>query len=81
MTLDWRGRYSQPAMDRLQHDSAFVVQFRRGPDFETGFVEGRVEHVASGRAMRFESMDELLNLFVRLMKDREPARPGNQEEQ
>ena len=33
---------------------AFVVQFRVGMDMEHGQLDGRVEHVVSGQATRFQ---------------------------
>ena len=38
----------------------FVVQFRRGTNVARGCVTGRVEHVVSGQATHFASVDELL---------------------
>ena len=45
---------------RLSAQAAFVVQFVTGSDVRAGVVGGRVEHVASGRNKRFESVHELL---------------------
>lgn len=45
---------------RLSAQAAFVVQFVTGSDVRAGVVGGRVEHVASGRNKRFESVEELL---------------------
>jgi hypothetical protein len=39
---------------------AFVVQFGRETALDTGRMAGRVEHVVSGKATRFQSLDELL---------------------
>ena len=61
-------------MSGLHHARAFVVQFRADADFEGGRAGGRVEHVASGCSAHFESVDELLELFVRLLKEAEPVR-------
>jgi hypothetical protein len=55
-------------MNDFNHASAFVVQFRTPTDFERGQVEGRVEHIASGRTARFESTRELLETFAQLSK-------------
>jgi hypothetical protein len=51
--------YSRLAMQGLQHAGAFVVRFTPGTDFNANRVEGRIEHVASGRAVRFASVNEL----------------------
>ena len=56
-------------MNGLQHAGAFVIQFRAGTDFAAGRVEGRVEHIASGRTACFESADELLTLLARGLKE------------
>jgi hypothetical protein len=56
-------------MSRLQHGGAFVVQFRDGCDFESGPIEGRVEHIASGETARFDSVAALLAIFARLVKE------------
>jgi hypothetical protein len=45
----------------LPPDRAFVVRFRAGGDA----VAGLVEHVASGRGVRFDSYDELLEFLRR----------------
>jgi hypothetical protein len=46
---------------------AFVVQFReRVPGAADDFT-GRVEHIVSGRTARFESSEELLAFFVRVL--------------
>jgi hypothetical protein len=76
MTVDPAAGYSRRAMQGLQHDGAFVVQIGDCVDFETDRVEGRVEHVASGRTMRFESINELLTFMARVLAE---ARAGRHE--
>ena len=39
---------------------AFVVQFRVETDLAQGRCTGRVEHVVSGQAAHFQSVEELL---------------------
>jgi len=39
---------------------AFVVHFRVDSDVTQGRVAGRVEHIASGQAAHFASLEELL---------------------
>ncbi len=53
-------------MNDFHHAGAFVVQFRTVTDFESGRVEGRVEHIASGRAAHFISLEELCEAFAQL---------------
>jgi hypothetical protein len=64
-------------MNELQHAGAFVIQFRAGTDFGAGRVAGRVEHIASGRTVQFDSAGALLDVLARALKEaksREPAR-------
>ena len=61
-------------MGGWQSRAAFVIQFREGTDIEAGRVEGKVEHIASFKASRFQSVDELLAFVARILaecKDRE----------
>ena len=65
-------------MNGLQHVGAFVIQFREGADFSAGRVEGRVEHIASGRSGRFDSAAALLELLARVLKGAQSPEPGPQ---
>ena len=57
---------SQPA---LPTNRAFVVQFRPpAPDGAPAY-DGRVEHLVSGEAARFHSLEELLAFMVRVLTD------------
>ena len=60
---------------RLSPQAAFVVQFVVGSDLGAGTAGGRVEHVASGRSTRFESVDGLLRFVSEVLaqQKREPA--------
>jgi len=60
-------------MNGLQHAGAFVIQFRAGTDFDGGRVAGRIEHVASGRTAVFDSVDELLGIIRRMLREALPA--------
>jgi hypothetical protein len=51
----------------LSPHRAFVVQFRAEADVEQGRCTGRVEHVVSGQATRFASLEELLAFMVRVL--------------
>jgi hypothetical protein len=44
----------------LSPHRAFVVQFRPKTDVARGCLKGRVEHVVSGQATHFASLEELL---------------------
>ena len=47
-------------MEGWQLKAAFVIQFRESTDVQAGRVEGKIEHIASYRAARFHSVDELM---------------------
>lgn len=51
-----------------QYASAFVIQFPSKSDLLAGRFSGRVEHVSSGLAKRFESQAELLDFMEQVMK-------------
>ena len=50
-------------MEGWQYNAAFVIQLREETDVSAGRVEGRIEHIASTRATRFNSIDELLGFI------------------
>jgi len=56
-------------MEERQYKAAFVVQFRPETDIEAGRFEGRVEHVASYKATRFHSLDELLAFIASVLTE------------
>jgi hypothetical protein len=60
---------SQPFQEHpsLPVRRAFVVQFRVEANSEQGGFTGRVEHVVSGQATRFSSVEELLAFFARIL--------------
>lgn len=47
----------------LRPDQTFVVQLR-GPTADRGDLQGRVEHVVSGRAVRFRTTAELIEFLM-----------------
>ena len=47
---------------------AFVVQFRADAVVEQGHLAGRVEHVVSGQAIDFESLETLLAFMARVLR-------------
>jgi len=49
------------------HTRAFVLQFDLAADPAAGRFEGRVEHVASGRSVRFTTTEELIAFVVRVL--------------
>jgi hypothetical protein len=46
-----------------------VVQFRAHPDGVSASYDGRVEHLVSGQASRFDSLEELLGFMVGVLAD------------
>jgi len=56
-------------MQERQYKAAFVIQFRPEADIEAGRFEGRVEHVASFKAVQFHSLDELLSFIASVLTE------------
>ena len=54
---------------------AFVVQFDTHTDVERGHLAGRVEHVVSGQALPFHSLETLLAFVAQLLHT--PPSPGD----
>ncbi len=53
---------------------AFVVHFRVNSDVAQGRLAGRVEHVVSGQATHFQSLEELLAFIARVLTQQEKRR-------
>ena len=51
----------------LSPHRAFVVHFRVNSDVARGRLAGRVEHVVSGQATHFSSLEELLAFIARVL--------------
>jgi hypothetical protein len=58
-------------MDEWQSRAAFVIQFREGTDIGAGRLVGRVEHIASYKAARFHSLEDLLSFIARVLDEME----------
>ena len=56
-------------MDGWQHKQAFVIQVRAETDIQAGRFEGRVEHIASTKATRFHSLDELVSFIAAVLAE------------
>jgi hypothetical protein len=56
-------------MEGWQHKQAFVIQVRTETDIPAGRFEGRVEHIASTKAMRFYSVDELVSFIAEVLAE------------
>ena len=58
----------------LSVQRAFVVQFRQEANPAQGRCAGRVEHVASGQAAWFDTIDDLMAFITRVL-DQLPRPP------
>ena len=58
---------------RLPAQRAFVVQWATTADVTEGRLEGRVEHVLSGQATQFHSLEDLLGFMACVLRQRRPA--------
>ena len=78
MAYDLQGAagYCGLFMEGWQYNSAFVLQLRPETDVEAGRFEGRVEHVASTRAMRFYSVDQLLDFIAAMLAEVRNTNPS-----
>jgi hypothetical protein len=56
-----------PDQSSLSPHRAFVVQLREQVEVEHGQWAGRVEHVTSGRASHFQSIEELLAFMTSVL--------------
>jgi hypothetical protein len=48
---------------------AFVAQFDTHTDLARGHLAGRVEHVVSGQAAGFQSLEMLLGFIAQVLRD------------
>lgn len=69
MTHNTCSDYCPLLMEGWQYRAAFVIQFRAESDIEAGRFEGRVEHIASSKATRFHSLDELLRFIASVLTE------------
>jgi hypothetical protein len=56
-----------PAARPLPVERAFVVQLHATAAMAQGQLSGRVEHVLSGQAAHFDTLDELLAFMARVL--------------
>ena len=61
-----------PAGPTLPTQLAFVVQFAAEAAAEHGGFVGRVEHVVSGQAQRFHTLEELVAFLTRVLRTLAP---------
>jgi hypothetical protein len=50
------------------------VHFRTSTNIAQGRIEGRVEHVVSGQATHFQSLEELLAFLARVLTQQKERR-------
>jgi hypothetical protein len=61
--------YCPRLMDGWQYKAAFVIQLWEETNVAAGRVEGRIEHIASTRAARFNSLDELVSFIASVLTE------------
>jgi hypothetical protein len=59
----------------LPPDRAFVVQLRAAGDAGTELFAGRVEHITSGAAERFDSAEGLITFVTRVLASSAASTP------
>lgn len=64
----------EPSPIRLAPESAFVVHLAK-----VDSMRGRVEHVTSGRALRFDSTAELVQFMQQTIEDSAPTDSAREE--
>ena len=69
MTCDISLAYCGPKMEGWQYKLAFVIQFRPETDIEARRFEGRVEHIPSCKATRFDSLDQVLAFIASVLAE------------
>ena len=52
-----------------QHSRSFVVQFSQATNLGNSQISGRAEHVATGKRIRFSSMEELVNFMTTVLEE------------
>ncbi len=54
---------------------AFVVQLRQGTSFEPTDIQGRIEHVISGKATTFSSLEDARAFMARVLAEMGKEKP------
>ena len=75
MTCGWGPDYCLPMQKGWQYKGAFVIQFRPESHVEEGRFEGRVEHVASHRSIRFQTLEGLLRFIAKVLNEARKTEP------
>ena len=58
----------------LTPERAFVLQLRRDSALDDSTLQGRIEHVVSGKALDFASLQEAVEFMRRVLADGTAAR-------
>ena len=61
----------------LPTDRAFVLQFRRHADVKKGCMDGRIEHITSGRAELFHTLEELVSFVGESLEGPSDSMPSD----
>jgi hypothetical protein len=59
--------------DALSIHRSFILRLYRGVDLDAGEISGLVEHVVSGEASEFRSVDDLLDFIGRFLRPTSPS--------
>ena len=57
------------ARPRYPPGHAFVMQLQADVSIETGRIDGRIEHVVSGRAAHFSSWEKVLAFIAHILNE------------
>jgi len=69
MTQDARRIYNLPLMTGSQYKLAFVIQLRPETNVEANRFAGKVEHISSHEAKRFQNLAELLEFIADMLTE------------
>jgi len=56
-------------LEGWQYKAAFVIQFQPETDVESARFTGRIEHVPSSRAIRFQSLEQVLAFIADMLAE------------
>ena len=56
-------------MSGWQHKGSFVIKFGAETKATAGRFQGRIEHVGSGQAIRFDSLEKLTEFMRQVLKE------------
>ncbi len=73
-------RDDEEALGALPTNRAFVLQFRQQADVNSGRVDGRIEHITSGRAGLFHTLEELVSFVGENLEGQPEPMPNDSNE-